>query len=76
MKDAAYFYKRGQCYKDAFRCFEQIQEFDLALKMCCYEDLYEEAAKCVERCVFEESVLNSLCKFVNYYWVEMYVALI
>ncbi|KAL8165574.1 UNVERIFIED_CONTAM: hypothetical protein K2H54_048288 [Gekko kuhli] len=49
VKDAAYFYKRGQCYKDAFRCFEQIEEFDLALKMCCCEDLYEEAAKCVER---------------------------
>ncbi|XP_077160160.1 TPR and ankyrin repeat-containing protein 1 isoform X2 [Paroedura picta] len=49
VKDAAYFYKRGQCYKDAFRCFEQIQEFDLALKMCCCEDLYEEAAKCAER---------------------------
>ncbi|XP_054847017.1 TPR and ankyrin repeat-containing protein 1 isoform X2 [Eublepharis macularius] len=49
VKDAAYFYRRGQCYKDAFRCFEEIQEFDLALKMCCYEELYEEAAKYVER---------------------------
>nr|XP_056713031.1 TPR and ankyrin repeat-containing protein 1 [Euleptes europaea] len=49
VKDAAYFYKRGQCYKDAFRCFEQIQEFDLALKMCCYEERYEEAAQCVKR---------------------------
>ncbi|XP_061443726.1 TPR and ankyrin repeat-containing protein 1 isoform X2 [Rhineura floridana] len=49
VKEAAYFYKRGQCYKDAYRCFEQIQEFDLALKMCCHEELYEEAAKSVER---------------------------
>ncbi|XP_039699307.1 TPR and ankyrin repeat-containing protein 1 isoform X2 [Pteropus medius] len=44
IKDAAYFYKRSQCYQDAFRCFEQIQEFDLALKMYCQEELYEEAA--------------------------------
>nr|XP_060637656.1 TPR and ankyrin repeat-containing protein 1 [Anolis sagrei ordinatus] len=49
VKEAAYFYKRAQCYKDAYRCFEQIQEFDLAIKMCCQEELYEEAAKTVER---------------------------
>uniref|UniRef100_A0A8D0HJB0 Tetratricopeptide repeat and ankyrin repeat containing 1 n=1 Tax=Sphenodon punctatus TaxID=8508 RepID=A0A8D0HJB0_SPHPU len=49
LKDAAYFYKRSQCYKDAFRCYEQIQEFDQALKMCCHEELYEEAANAVER---------------------------
>ncbi|XP_016054334.1 PREDICTED: TPR and ankyrin repeat-containing protein 1 isoform X2 [Miniopterus natalensis] len=49
IKDAAYFYKRSQCYQDAFRCFEQIQEFDLALKMYCQEELYEEAAVAVEK---------------------------
>ncbi|XP_012600871.2 TPR and ankyrin repeat-containing protein 1 isoform X2 [Microcebus murinus] len=49
IRDAAYFYKRSQCYKDAFRCFEQIQEFDLALKMCCQEELFEEAAIAVEK---------------------------
>ncbi|XP_077667201.1 TPR and ankyrin repeat-containing protein 1 isoform X3 [Eretmochelys imbricata] len=49
IKDAAYFYKRSQCYRDASRCYEQIQEFDLALKMCCHEELYEEAAILVER---------------------------
>ncbi|XP_053119813.1 TPR and ankyrin repeat-containing protein 1 isoform X2 [Hemicordylus capensis] len=49
VKEAACYYRRGQCYKDAYRCFEQIQEFDLALKMCCHEELYEEAAKAVER---------------------------
>ncbi|XP_006869247.1 PREDICTED: TPR and ankyrin repeat-containing protein 1 [Chrysochloris asiatica] len=49
IKDAAYFYKRSQCYKDAFRCFEQIQEFDLALKMYCQEELFEEAAVAVEK---------------------------
>ncbi|XP_053215483.1 TPR and ankyrin repeat-containing protein 1 [Podarcis raffonei] len=49
VKEAAYYYKRGQYYKDAYRCFEQMQEFDLALKMCCHEELYEEAAKSVER---------------------------
>uniref|UniRef100_A0A673TAS5 Tetratricopeptide repeat and ankyrin repeat containing 1 n=1 Tax=Suricata suricatta TaxID=37032 RepID=A0A673TAS5_SURSU len=49
IKDAAYFYKRSQCYKDAFRCFEQIQEFDLALKMYCQEELFEEAAIAVEK---------------------------
>nr|XP_016849904.1 PREDICTED: TPR and ankyrin repeat-containing protein 1 [Anolis carolinensis] len=49
VKEAAYYYKRAQCYKDAYRCFEQIQEFDLAIKMCCQDKLYEEAAKTVER---------------------------
>uniref|UniRef100_A0A8C0GTY1 Tetratricopeptide repeat and ankyrin repeat containing 1 n=1 Tax=Chelonoidis abingdonii TaxID=106734 RepID=A0A8C0GTY1_CHEAB len=49
IKDAAYFYRRSQCYRDASRCYEQIQEFDLALKMCCHEELYEEAAVLVER---------------------------
>ncbi|XP_039093158.1 TPR and ankyrin repeat-containing protein 1 [Hyaena hyaena] len=49
IKDAAYFYKRSQCYKDAFRCFEQIQEFDLALKMYCQEELFEEAAIAAEK---------------------------
>ncbi|KAG8521586.1 TPR and ankyrin repeat-containing protein 1 [Galemys pyrenaicus] len=49
VRDAAKFYKRSQCYKDAFRCFEQIQEFDLALNMCCQEELFEEAAIAVEK---------------------------
>ncbi|XP_057562024.1 TPR and ankyrin repeat-containing protein 1 [Hippopotamus amphibius kiboko] len=49
IRDAAYFYKRSQCYQDAFRCFEQIQEFDLALKMYCQEELFEEAAVAVEK---------------------------
>ncbi|XP_060036551.1 TPR and ankyrin repeat-containing protein 1 isoform X2 [Erinaceus europaeus] len=49
IRDAAYFYKRSQCYKDAFRCFEQIQEFDQALKMYCQEELFEEAAIAVEK---------------------------
>ncbi|XP_075403192.1 TPR and ankyrin repeat-containing protein 1 [Tenrec ecaudatus] len=49
IKDAAYFYKRSQCYKDAFRCFEQIQEYELALKMYCQEELFEEAAIAVEK---------------------------
>ncbi|XP_037004096.2 TPR and ankyrin repeat-containing protein 1 isoform X2 [Artibeus jamaicensis] len=49
IRDAAYFYKRSQCYQDAFRCFEQIQEFDLALKMYCQEELYEEAAIAMEK---------------------------
>ncbi|XP_023368914.1 TPR and ankyrin repeat-containing protein 1 [Otolemur garnettii] len=49
IRDAAYFYKRSQCYKDASRCFEQIQEFDLALKMYCQEELFEEAAIAVEK---------------------------
>ncbi|XP_066484289.1 TPR and ankyrin repeat-containing protein 1 isoform X2 [Tiliqua scincoides] len=49
VKEAAYLYKRSHCFKEASRCFEQIQEFDLALKMCCQDELYEEAAKSVER---------------------------
>ncbi|KAM6170370.1 TPR and ankyrin repeat-containing protein 1-like [Rhynchocyon petersi] len=49
IKDAAFYYKRSQRYKDAFRCFEQIQEFDLALKMYCQQELFEEAAIAVEK---------------------------
>ncbi|XP_028374549.1 TPR and ankyrin repeat-containing protein 1 [Phyllostomus discolor] len=49
VREAACFYKRSQCYQDAFRCFEQVQEFDLALKMYCQEELYEEAAIAVEK---------------------------
>ncbi|XP_076433331.1 TPR and ankyrin repeat-containing protein 1 isoform X1 [Peromyscus maniculatus bairdii] len=56
IRDAAYFYKRSQCFKDAFRCFEQIQEFDLALRMYCQEELFEEAAIAVEK--YEEMVKN------------------
>lgn len=49
IRDAACFYKRSQRYKDASRCFEQIQEFNLALKMYCQEELFEEAAMAVEK---------------------------
>uniref|UniRef100_A0A6I8P8F4 Tetratricopeptide repeat and ankyrin repeat containing 1 n=1 Tax=Ornithorhynchus anatinus TaxID=9258 RepID=A0A6I8P8F4_ORNAN len=49
MKDAAYFYKRSQCFKDAARCFEQVREFDLALKMYCQAEMFEEAAVAVEK---------------------------
>ncbi|XP_005348261.1 TPR and ankyrin repeat-containing protein 1 [Microtus ochrogaster] len=56
IRDAAYFYKRSQCFKDAFRCFEQIHEFDLALRMYCQEELFEEAAVAVEK--YEEMLKN------------------
>ncbi|NP_001158131.1 TPR and ankyrin repeat-containing protein 1 [Mus musculus] len=56
IRDAAYFYKRSQCFQDAFRCFEQIQEFDLALRMYCQEELFEEAAIAVEK--YEEMLKN------------------
>lgn len=49
MKDAAVYYQKNQCYKEASECYEQIEEFDLAVKMYCQEELYEEAAKAVER---------------------------
>uniref|UniRef100_A0A803YC89 Tetratricopeptide repeat and ankyrin repeat containing 1 n=1 Tax=Meleagris gallopavo TaxID=9103 RepID=A0A803YC89_MELGA len=49
MKDAAVYYQKNQCYKEASECYEQIEEFDLAIKMYCQEELYEEAAKAVER---------------------------
>ncbi|NXU87811.1 TRNK1 protein, partial [Xiphorhynchus elegans] len=49
MKDAAVYYQKSQCYKEASECYEQIEEFDLAIKMYCQEELYEEAAKAVER---------------------------
>uniref|UniRef100_A0A8C2QFD0 Tetratricopeptide repeat and ankyrin repeat containing 1 n=1 Tax=Cricetulus griseus TaxID=10029 RepID=A0A8C2QFD0_CRIGR len=56
IRDAAYFYKRSQCFQDAFRCFEQIHEFDLALRMYCQEELFEEAAIAVEK--YEEMLKN------------------
>ncbi|NXX51843.1 TRNK1 protein, partial [Tricholaema leucomelas] len=49
IKDAAVYYQKSQCYKEASQCYEQIEEFDLAVKMYCQEELYEEAAKAVER---------------------------
>ncbi|KFQ17189.1 TPR and ankyrin repeat-containing protein 1, partial [Merops nubicus] len=49
IKDAAVYYQKSQCYKEASECYEQIEEFDLAVKMYCQEELYEEAAKAVER---------------------------
>ncbi|NWX84042.1 TRNK1 protein, partial [Nothoprocta pentlandii] len=54
MKDAAAYYQKSQCYKEASKCYEQIEEFDLAIKMYCQEELYEEAAKAVER--YEEII--------------------
>ncbi|KAJ7322629.1 hypothetical protein JRQ81_018916 [Phrynocephalus forsythii] len=74
VKEAAYFYKRGQCYKDAYRCFEEIQEFDLAIKMCCQEELYEEAAKSVERyerMLQQEKKLSSKLSYTaNQFYLE------
>ncbi|NXX79996.1 TRNK1 protein, partial [Urocolius indicus] len=56
MKDAAVYYQKSQCYREASECYEQIEEFDLAVKMYCQEELYEEAAKAVER---YEELLNA-----------------
>ncbi|NXP07602.1 TRNK1 protein, partial [Thinocorus orbignyianus] len=56
MKDAAVCYQKCQCYREASECYEQIEEFDLAIKMYCQEELYEEAAKAVER---YEGMLNA-----------------
>ncbi|KFP88590.1 TPR and ankyrin repeat-containing protein 1, partial [Apaloderma vittatum] len=56
VKDAAVYYQKSQCYKEASECYEQIEEFDLAVKMYCQEELYEEAAKAVER---YEEMLNT-----------------
>ncbi|KAM9231354.1 TPR and ankyrin repeat-containing protein 1 [Leptosomus discolor] len=56
VKDAAVYYQKSRCYKEASECYEQIEEFDLAIKMYCQEELYEEAAKAVER---YEEMLNT-----------------
>lgn len=56
MKDAAVYYQKSQCYREASECYELIEEFDLAIKMYCQEELYEEAAKAVER---YEDMLNA-----------------
>ncbi|NXG23123.1 TRNK1 protein, partial [Grallaria varia] len=62
MKDAAVYYQKSQCYKEASECYEQIEEFDLAIKMYCQEELYEEAAKAVER---YEEMLNTKGQVVS-----------
>ncbi|XP_033917853.1 TPR and ankyrin repeat-containing protein 1 [Melopsittacus undulatus] len=62
MKDAALYYQKCQCYKEASECYEQIEEFDLAIKMYCQEELYEEAAKAVER---YEEMLNTKGQMVS-----------
>ncbi|XP_072709795.1 TPR and ankyrin repeat-containing protein 1 [Ciconia boyciana] len=62
MKDAAVYYQKSQCYKEASECYEQIEEFDLAIKMYCQEELYEEAAKAVER---YEEILNTKGQMVS-----------
>ncbi|NXA49639.1 TRNK1 protein, partial [Nothocercus julius] len=74
MKDAAVYYQKSQCYKEASRCYEQIEEFDLAIKMYCQEELYEEAAKAVER--YEEILSTkgqTVCKLsctANQFYLE------
>ncbi|XP_051466329.1 TPR and ankyrin repeat-containing protein 1 isoform X1 [Apus apus] len=62
MKDAAVYYQKSQCYKEACECYEEIDEFDLAVKMYCQEQLYEEAAKAVER---YEEMLNAKGQMVS-----------
>ncbi|NWS71047.1 TRNK1 protein, partial [Crotophaga sulcirostris] len=62
MKDAAVYYQKSQCYKEASECYEEIEEFDLAIKMYCHEELYEEAAKAVER---YEDMLNKKGQMVS-----------
>ncbi|XP_040446265.1 TPR and ankyrin repeat-containing protein 1 isoform X1 [Falco naumanni] len=62
MRDAAVYYQKSQCYKEASECYEQIEEFDLAIKMYCQEELYEEAAKAVER---YEEMLNTKGQMVS-----------
>ncbi|NXP27953.1 TRNK1 protein, partial [Scytalopus superciliaris] len=62
MRHAAGYYQKSQCYKEASECYEQIEEFDLAIKMYCQEELYEEAAKAVER---YEEMLNTKGQVVS-----------
>ncbi|NXI49840.1 TRNK1 protein, partial [Chloroceryle aenea] len=62
IKDAAVYYQKSQCYKEASECYEQIEEFDLSVKMYCQEELYEEAAKAVER---YEELLNAKGQMIS-----------
>ncbi|NXW58703.1 TRNK1 protein, partial [Eurystomus gularis] len=62
IRDAAVYYQKSQCYKEASECYEQIEEFDLAVKMYCQGELYEEAAKAVER---YEEILNTKGQMVS-----------
>ncbi|XP_032876109.1 TPR and ankyrin repeat-containing protein 1 isoform X2 [Amblyraja radiata] len=47
--EAAGLYRRAQCYKQSMRCYEQLGQFKLALKMLCCGELYEEAAWALSR---------------------------
>ncbi|NXS59394.1 TRNK1 protein, partial [Brachypteracias leptosomus] len=62
IRDAAVYYQKSQCYKEASECYEQIEEFDLAVKVYCQGELYEEAAKAVER---YEEILNTKGQLVS-----------
>ncbi|NXN99379.1 TRNK1 protein, partial [Rhinopomastus cyanomelas] len=62
VKDAAVYYQKSKCYKEACECYEELQEFDVAVKMYCQEELYEEAAKVVER---YEEMLNAKGQMVS-----------
>ncbi|XP_019393683.1 PREDICTED: TPR and ankyrin repeat-containing protein 1 isoform X1 [Crocodylus porosus] len=68
VKEAAYFYKKSHCYKEAARCYEQMQEFELALQMFFQEGLYEEAGNAAER--YEEILRTHLSISSN----ELYLA--
>ncbi|NWU99885.1 TRNK1 protein, partial [Upupa epops] len=62
IKDAAIYYQKSKCYKEASACYEELKEFDLAVKMYCQEQLYEEAAKAVEK---YEELLNTKGQMVS-----------
>ncbi|XP_042188525.1 TPR and ankyrin repeat-containing protein 1 isoform X2 [Callorhinchus milii] len=49
MKDAATMYRKAQCYKQSAKCYEQVDEFELALKMLCCGELYNDAAQAIKR---------------------------
>ncbi|XP_069776422.1 TPR and ankyrin repeat-containing protein 1-like [Narcine bancroftii] len=49
VEEAASMYKRAQCYRQSARCYEQVCQFESALKMLCCGKLYEEGERAVLR---------------------------
>ncbi|XP_072908202.1 TPR and ankyrin repeat-containing protein 1-like isoform X2 [Hemitrygon akajei] len=47
--EAAAMYRRAQCYRQSARCFEQLCNFEMALKMLYCGELYEEAVQALLR---------------------------
>ncbi|MBN3300841.1 TRNK1 protein, partial [Amia calva] len=57
MKEAAVFYRKAECFKASAKCFDQILDYEMAIKLYCRAELFEEAADVLERCDQQQAKL-------------------